>query len=65
MASSKRPGDDIVHFSFKQQIRLFSLALLIMVAEISFAALPASADGEPLPSLAPVLEKVTPSVVNI
>lgn len=55
----------MVHFSFKQQIRLFSLALLIMAAEISFAALPASADGEPLPSLAPVLEKVTPSVVNI
>jgi serine protease DegQ len=65
MASSKRPGDDIVHFSSRYQIRLFSLAVLIMVAQISFAALPASADGEPLPSLAPVLERVTPSVVNI
>ena len=29
------------------------------------AALPAAVDGEPLPSLAPVLEKVTPSVVNV
>jgi serine protease DegQ len=29
------------------------------------AALPASVEGEPLPSLAPVLERVTPSVVNI
>lgn len=29
------------------------------------AALPVAVDGEPLPSLAPVLERVTPSVVNI
>ncbi|MEM7404957.1 MAG: DegQ family serine endoprotease [Pseudomonadota bacterium] len=29
------------------------------------AALPASVDGKPLPSLAPMLEKVTPAVVNI
>ena len=29
------------------------------------AALPAEVDGQPLPSLAPVLEEVTPSVVNI
>jgi len=29
------------------------------------AAIPAAIDGEPLPSLAPVLEQVTPSVVNI
>jgi serine protease DegQ len=29
------------------------------------AVLPAEVDGQPLPSLAPVLEKVTPSVVNI
>ena len=30
-----------------------------------FAALPASVDGQALPSLAPMLEKVTPAVVNI
>ena len=29
------------------------------------AALPAAVDGQPLPSLAPVLERVTPAVVNV
>jgi len=29
------------------------------------AVLPASVDGQPLPSLAPILEKVTPAVVNV
>ena len=29
------------------------------------AALPAAVDGEPLPSLAPMLERVTPAVVNV
>jgi Do/DeqQ family serine protease len=40
---------------------LFSLLLPLA----SHAALPAAVDGQPLPSLAPVLEQVTPSVVNI
>jgi serine protease Do/serine protease DegQ len=31
----------------------------------AFAALPLAVDGQPLPSLAPMLEKVTPAVVNI
>src|SRR5688500_16899015 len=31
----------------------------------AFAALPAQADGAPLPSLAPMLERVMPAVVNI
>jgi len=31
----------------------------------AMAALPVSVDGQPLPSLAPVLKEVTPSVVNI
>jgi len=39
--------------------------LLVMVPETAFTALPANMDGHPLPSLAPVLEEVTPSVVNI
>jgi len=41
--------------------------MILTVAGINFAqaALPASVDGEALPSLAPVLERVTPSVVNI
>ncbi len=36
-----------------------------MAAGPAAAALPAEVDGQPLPSLAPVLEQVTPSVVNI
>ena len=41
---------------------IVSTLLLIPAAQ---GALPAAVDGEPLPSLAPVLERVTPSVVNI
>jgi len=38
--------------------------LLTLTAPVS-AALPVAVEGEPLPSLAPVLERVTPSVVNV
>jgi Do/DeqQ family serine protease len=38
--------------------------LLLAVRNVS-AALPASVDGQPLPSLAPVLEEVMPAVVNV
>ncbi len=44
--------------------RAFVLSLFLLPAA-GWAALPHAVDGEPLPSLAPVLEKVTPSVVNI
>jgi len=40
------------------------ITLLIMAAPAS-GALPVAVDGEQLPSLAPVLERVTPSVVNV
>lgn len=40
------------------------LSLGLGVGKLS-AALPAAVDGEPLPSLAPVLDRVTPSVVNV
>jgi Do/DeqQ family serine protease len=47
----------------------FAAGLCAVVLTVSTptarAALPAAVDGEPLPSLAPVLEQVTPSVVNI
>jgi serine protease DegQ len=50
----------------------FRLSLLTMVAMASFLALPCLAalpsfglDGEPMPSLAPLLKKVNPAVVNI
>ncbi len=44
----------------------FALAFLIcMVTGVTVAALPAEVDGQPLPSLAPILEQVTPAVVNV
>jgi len=39
--------------------------LLALASVTAFAALPTEVDGQPLPSLAPVLEQVTPSVVNV
>jgi serine protease DegQ len=40
-------------------------ALFCLAPIIGQAALPTAVDGEPLPSLAPMLEHVTPAVVNI
>lgn len=40
-------------------------ALAMALATPAFAALPPAVNGEPLPSLAPMLSKVTPAVVNI
>ena len=45
---------------------LLSAALLLVAfTSTTFAALPAYADGQPLPSLAPMIEKTRPAVVNI
>jgi serine protease Do/serine protease DegQ len=44
---------------------IFVAALVSALPLIGHAALPPSVDGQPLPSLAPMLEKVTPAVVNI
>ena len=41
------------------------MAILLILATNANAALPADVDGEPLPSLAPVLERVMPAVVNV
>ncbi len=38
---------------------------LLLAAHAARAALPAAVDGQPLPTLAPMLEQVTPAVVNI
>lgn len=46
-------------------IRLIAAALLALAAAPLQAALPTAVDGQPLPSLAPMLETVTPAVVNI
>lgn len=45
---------------------LFRVLLFIVVTCLpAWAALPVSVDGKQLPSLAPMLEKITPAVVNI
>ncbi len=44
---------------------MMACALLSAHGGTALAALPAAIDGEPLPSLAPVLQRVTPSVVNV
>ena len=46
-------------------LMLVCLALSPWALAPAQAALPAEADGQPLPSLAPMLERVTPAVVNI
>jgi serine protease DegQ len=43
---------------------VFAIALCAASAS-AFASIPPSVDGQPLPSLAPMLQKVTPAVVNI
>lgn len=43
---------------------VLSLMLLVFAVETQ-AALPARVDGQPLPTLAPMVERVTPGVVNI
>ena len=45
-------------------VRLLSLLLLVATPP-AWSALPAEVDGRPLPTLAPMLERVTPAVVNI
>src|SRR3990172_7678800 len=43
----------------------FTGLLLLSITHMAQAALPLAADGEELPSLAPMLDQVTPAVVNI
>ena len=44
---------------------LASCVACVVLIKVALAALPIAVDGAPLPSLAPVLERVTPAVVNI
>ena len=46
-------------------LRRATAAVLLSVATLASAQLPAEVEGEPLPSLAPMLERTTPAVVNI
>jgi len=54
-----------VNRSFKWPFIALSSIFLLLAAPICPAGLPAAVDGEALPSLAPVLDRVTPSVVNV
>ena len=45
--------------------RLFIPALLLALTTATFAALPQSVKGEPVTSLAPLVEEASPAVVNI
>lgn len=46
-------------------MRIILVALLSLAPAGAAAALPASVDGQDVPSLAPILEEVMPSVVNV
>ena len=45
--------------------RLFAATLLLMLSSAAWAALPSYVDGQEMPSLAPLVEKASPAVVNI
>ncbi|MGI9273057.1 MAG: Do family serine endopeptidase [Woeseiaceae bacterium] len=47
------------------RIRLTLTGMLLAITSLSSAALPEFVDDEPLPSLAPLVERVAPAVVNI
>jgi serine protease Do/serine protease DegQ len=47
------------------QIRFLWAGLLIVLASTATAALPPSVDGQPMPSLAPLVKRTAPAVVNI
>ena len=49
----------------KIQPRLFFTGLFLALTAPAFGALPAYVDGEAIPSLAPLVERVSPAVVNI
>ncbi len=55
--------------AMKQLLTIFSfivgLIVSLIVSPSSFAGLPTQVDGVVVPSLAPILERVTPAVVNI
>jgi serine protease Do/serine protease DegQ len=48
-----------------KNIRIFTAGLLLIRSATTWAALPAMVNDEELPSLAPLVDKVSPAVVNI
>ncbi|MGI9204798.1 MAG: Do family serine endopeptidase [Woeseiaceae bacterium] len=51
--------------SVDRSYRAILTALLLFVTAIGHGALPDNVDGQPLPSLAPLVKRVAPAVVNI
>ena len=56
---------DVLTRTSAMRLTLPVLLLALLITGLAQAALPVAVGGEPLPSLAPMLEKVTPAVVNI
>jgi serine protease Do/serine protease DegQ len=54
-----------VNLATKLRNALLLTALVVGLPGLALAVLPPSVDGAPMPSLAPMLERVTPGVVNI
>jgi Do/DeqQ family serine protease len=46
-------------------VKIRTLFALLLITTASYAALPVAVDGQPLPSLAPMLQNTTSAVVNI
>lgn len=49
----------------KNTVRILVATLLLSFGSSGYAALPNEVDGQPLPSLAPLVKRVAPAVVNI
>ncbi len=58
-------NDDEVNPAMSKMYRLIWASLLMFIASNGTAALPDSVNGQPLPSLAPLVKQVAPAVVNI
>ena len=56
---------DEVYPAMSKMYRLLWASLLVFIATNGTAALPDKVDGQPLPSLAPLVKAVAPAVVNI
>jgi len=41
------------------------VAALLMISDVASAALPSSVEGAPVPTLAPMVKRVSPAIVNI
>ncbi|HHJ35294.1 MAG TPA: serine endoprotease DegQ, partial [Gammaproteobacteria bacterium] len=50
---------------FSIKVILLSAVFISVMSSAAMAAIPASVDGQPMPSLAPMIEKTRPAVVNI